>query len=352
MRTKFIPVIGIDISKAKFDVCLIKSEDGKELYGKFENNESGFRAFRSWIKVNKVGKFHACLEPTGRYGQAIAELLQEEGHAVSMVNAYQIKGFAISELKRSKSDKLDAGIIARFCIAHRPNTWCPTPPKIKELQEIGRYVDSLKCTITQEKNRLSAGAVTETVRSAVERHIESLKEMVAELEKQMKRIVASDRELTHCCDRGTSIIGIGDIAALTFLGEIGTGDRFVHVRQVETFCGMVPKLRQSSSSVNGKARLSKVGNARMRRALYMPALSAQQANPAIRAFADRLLKAGKPPKVVIGATMRKLLRIMFAVVKSGHHYDPEYLSTIRSKHPKDLLDDEPKRFIVQRGSLA
>lgn len=328
MRRRFVPVIGIDISKDKFDVCLIKSEGGKELYNKFENSEDGFEAFLSWIGVHKVRKFHACLEPTGRYGQALAEFIREAGHAVSMINAYQIKGFAISELKRSKSDKLDAGIIARFGVAHRPESWHPTSPNIKEVQELGRYVDSLKCMITQEKNRLSAGAVHDAVRTAVEQHIESMKETVVRLEKQMKHVVASDQELKRCFDLLTSIVGIGDVAALAFLGEIGTGERFVHTRQVETYCGLIPKTRQSGSSVNGKARLSKVGNSRMRRALYMPALSALQANPAIRTFAERLVKAGKPPKVVICATMRKLLRVMFAIVKSGRHYDLQYLPMV------------------------
>jgi len=340
MRRKFVPVIGIDISKNKFDVCLINKPDGRELYGKFENNASGFQAFLAWSKTNAAGTFHACMEPTGRYGQALAEHLSGTVHSVSMVNAYQIKGFAISELKRSKSDKIDAGVIARFCVSQRPKPSQPLSPALKELQEIGRYADSLKCMITQEKNRLSAGAVNESVGEAVEQHIAAMKLALSQLEKKMKQIIDSDQELRHCCALLTSIIGIGDVAAITFLGEIGTGERFDHVRQVETFCGMIPKTRQSGSSINSKARLSKVGNSRMRRALYMPALSAQQANPVIREFAEKLKNAGKPPKVVIFATMRKLLRIMFAVVKSGCYFDLHYVSISPSGHKHDLKCDQ------------
>ena len=229
--------------------------------------------------------------------------------------------FAISELKRSKTDKIDAGVIARFCQMHRPAPWIPSAKEIEEIKEIGRHVDDLKTIIVQEKNRLSAGLEAEIVCAAISRHIDFLNKEIQDLVKRMHAIVKSDERIKQAFDALTSICGVGDLAAFAFLGEIGLAERFVSPRQVEAYCGLNPKLRQSGSSINRKPVLSKMGNNRMRRALYMPALAALRCNPAIQAYAERLRVAGKHSMVVVGAIMRKLLRVMFAVVRSNCLYD-------------------------------
>lgn len=315
------PVLGIDISKRKFDVCLITVYGGKEKYRTFTNDIEGFERLSKFLHQNGIRKVHACMEPTGRFGNKLAIWLHGREQLVSIINPYRIKGFAISELKRSKTDKIDAGIIARFCQMHQPELWAPQTKELEELRQIGRYMDTLKDLMTEEKNRLSAEVESEQVRNALKSHIAHLREQIVQLKARMCEIIRSDERLKNAFDVLRTIIGVSDLTALAFLGELGLGEQFRSARQVEAYCGLNPCLRQSGHSINCKPRLSKMGNCRMRRALYMPALAALRCNPAIQGYGARLKAAGKHGKVVVGAVMRKLLRVMFAVVRSNCAYD-------------------------------
>ena len=117
-----LTVLGIDIAKQKFDVALLA--DGKIKNKTCRNSTEGFEVLKMWLEKQGIQKVHACLEATGNYGEDLAIYLHEAGHTVSIVNPARIKGFAQSELVRTKTDKLDAGVIARFCLAMKPaNTW-------------------------------------------------------------------------------------------------------------------------------------------------------------------------------------------------------------------------------------
>lgn len=315
-------ILGVDISKRYFDICLI--QNGKEKYRKFDNNIGGFDKLSEFLKSEHVGDLHVCMEATGRLYESLALYLVEIGYCVSVINPKCIKGFAQSELLRSKTDKKDAGVIARFCKAHSPRDWHPHPPEIRELQETMRYIDSLKTHIHQEERRLESGITSETVRSAIEEHVRFLKAQLVELKLAMKKHVKRHARLQKHFELLTSIIGVGEVAALSYLAEIGYSDQVKQTRHIESFFGLAPKQHQSGSSVRTKDHISKIGNSRMRQILYMPSLAAKGTNPVLRAFAERLAAAGKPPKVVICAVMRKMLRIMYAVTSSETPFDPSY----------------------------
>lgn len=315
-------ILGIDISKNSFDVCLIFG--GKDRYRKFDNNINGFDKLSQFLKKEQVELMHAAMEATGRFYENLALYLVSEGHKVSVVNPKCIKGFAQSELQRSKTDKKDAGVIARFCKANTPRTWQPPPPEIRELQEMMRYRDSLNVHIHQEERRLEAGLTSSTVRSAIEQHVEAMKRQVAELEKLIKKHVKKNPRLLEHYELLTSIIGVGDMVAFTYLAEIGYSDQFKRTRQVESYCGLAPREYKSGSSVRARDRISKVGNSHMRKVLYMPALAAKGSNPVLRSLSDRLENAGKPKKVIICAVMRKMVRLMYAVVSTGKPFDLHY----------------------------
>jgi transposase len=317
-------ILGIDISKSDFDICLIIG--GRERYRKFENSVRGFAKLAQYLEKHEVQLVHACMEATGRLYEGLALYLVANGHKVSVINPKCIKGFAQSELQRSKTDKKDAGVIARFCKAHAPKAWQPPPAEIREVQEVSRYIDCLKVNIHQEKRRLESGLTSNTVTSAIEEHIEVLEAKLAELESQLKQHVKRHQRLFEQVQLLTSIIGVGDIVALTYISEMGYSDQFKTTRQVESFCGLAPRQYKSGSSVRARDRISKVGNSRMRKVLYMPALSARHTNPVLRALGDRLEKAGKPKKVINCAVMRKMLRLMYAVVSTGQAFDPYYVS--------------------------
>ena len=148
-----VSVLGIDIAKQKFDAALLV--DGKTKHKTCKNSVEGFETLMLWLEKQGIQKVHACLEATGNYGEDLAIYLHEAGHMVSIVNPARIKGFAQSELIRTKTDKIDAALIARFCLAMKPGPWIPPSPEIRSLRALVRRVDSLIDMRSQEKNRIS-----------------------------------------------------------------------------------------------------------------------------------------------------------------------------------------------------
>lgn len=315
-------ILGVDVSKRKFDVALLRA-DGKHRAHAFPNSEAGFRQLAQWLRGLGVEQMHACLESTGSYGLALASFLHGEGHLVSVVNPACIKAFADSELRRAKTDRVDAKVIARFCAAMHPAPWQPPAAELRELQALMRRVESLQQMIQQERNRLEAPGISAAVRASLERTLELLQEELVRLRRQIGDHLDQHPELKRRRDLLRSIPGIGETTAAWLLSEM-SAIQFGRARQLAAYAGLVPSPRESGSSVRGRGRLSKRGNLRLRRALYWPAIVAMQHNPTLRAFAHRLRLAGKPTMVIIAALMRKLLHIAFGVLKHGRPFDPNY----------------------------
>jgi transposase len=139
--------------------------------------------------------------------------------------------------------------------------------------------------------------------------------------------VDQNPSLKQQLDLLTSIPGIGEATPAKQLAEIVDVNHYRGARQVAAFAGLVPRHRESGSSVRGKPRLCKVGTARLRKALYFPAIVATQHNPIIRAVSQRLRDRGKCPMLIIGAAMRKLIHIAYGVLKSGKPFDPDHGKT-------------------------
>jgi transposase len=316
-------ILGIDISKAKFDVVLL--HQGRNMHEVFANTRQGFGKLRHWLKKQAVQQLHACMEATGTYGDALAEYLYEQGYGVSMVNPSRIKKYAESQLKRNKTDKSDAMVIADFCRTQSVDLWSPPEPAVRELRELVRRLEDLHQMRTQEQNRLKAEPGNRTVIRILRRHITFLDQQIQEVEKLIRQHIDQHPDLKHQKDLLTSILGLGDISASALLAEIGDIHSFETARQLAAFAGVTPRQRESGSSVHGRSRLVKIGNPHLRRILYMPALTARRCNPLIKPFCDTLALHHKPRMVVIGAAMRKLLHIAFGVLKSDTPFDPLFI---------------------------
>lgn len=309
--------LGVDLAKRKFDAALLN--DGKIRNKVFENTPSGFQQLVEWLARQGATDVHVCMEATGDYGEALATFLHDAGYTVSMVNPAQIKGFAQSKLLRTKTDKANARLIAQFCQANTPPAWQPAPPEVRELQALARRLDALNEMQRMELNRL------ETAHSTI---VPSLQAVLTQLEEQIKLIRRAIRDHIdqHPDLRGKrelldSIPGIGEATITQILAYLAHV-RFTNAKQVAAFLGLNPRQHQSGSSVRGKARISKTGDARLRKAFYLPAVVAMRYNPVIRAFSERLLAAGKPRMLVVGAVMRKLAHMVYGVLKSGQPFNP------------------------------
>ena len=313
-------VLGIDISKQKFDAALLIG--GKLKHKSCKNSTEGFETLSQWLRKQRVDCLHACLEATGSYGDELALYLYDAGHTVSIVNPARIKGFAQSELLRTKNDKMDAGLIARFCLAMHPEPWEPPAPEIRALQALVRRADALIGMRTQEMNRL--GTAARAVEPSIREHIAYLDEQIEKIKQQIAEHIEGNPELKNKKALLSSIPGIGPATIAAILAEINIFKRCDEVRKVVAFIGLAPKEKVSGTSIKGKPRLCKIGHARLRKALYMPALVSIRYNPVIIDFYRRLKSKGKNGKVIVCAIMRKLVHIIFGILKSGKPFDPNY----------------------------
>ena len=242
---------------------------------------------------------------------------------MSVVNPARIKGFAKSELLRTKTDSVDAALIARFCAAIKPSFWKPTPFEVKELQALLRRLESLTQMYQQEENRLETATVS--VAKLTRAHLEYIKEQQAEIKKMIGDHFDQYPHLKQQRQLLTSIPGIGEQTAAVLLAEVGRIEDYKNARQLAAYAGLTPCERSSGTSVHGKTRLSCTGNVRLRKALYMPAVVAMRCNPLLKAMTERLLGRKKVKMQVIGALMRKLVHLAFGILKSQKPFDPTYL---------------------------
>lgn len=312
--------LGIDVSKKKFDVALLRVEKYKSK--SFDNNPSGFIALLAWMKLREPGEIHVCMEATGTYGDQLAKFLFENGYTVSVVNPSRVKAFGEAELLRNKNDKVDAKLLARFCEKMKPTAWQPDPPEIEHLRMLGRRRDVLIAMRTQEINRL--GNPDDSVNKSIEKVIAFLNQEIEQITLSIKEHINGNDDLKRKRDLLDSIKGVGDVVIEAILSETNGFARFERIEQVVAYMGLSPKEKTSGSSVKGKPSLCKVGSARLRKALYMPALSAIKCNPFVRALYQRLTAKSKNGMVVACACMKKLVHIMFGVLKNGKPFDPSY----------------------------
>lgn len=310
--------LGIDISKAKFDAAVLLA-DNKVKTKKFDNKINSFSALLEWLNKLGVQDFHACMEATGNYGQALATYLYDAGYQVSVVNPAQIKGFAQSGLARNKNDRADSILIARFCQAINPQPWKPAPLHIQKLQSWVRRLEALHAMEQQEKNRL--GVSSTHVKASIETVIKYLGQEIKAVQDRIKDCIEQHRELRDNQALLETIPGVGQATISRILAFIGNVADFKNVKGLSAFLGLSPREHRSGSSVHGRARLSKTGNGGLRKAFYMPAIVAKQHNPIIRAFCEKLKNSGKPAMVIIGAAMRKLVHLIYGVLKTGKAFE-------------------------------
>jgi transposase len=259
------------------------------------------------------------MEATGIYWEELANFLYNINCKVSVVNPVKIKGFGMSELSRTKTDRADSKLIARFCKAIEPPAWQPIKPEYKELQLLVRRLEDLQNLFRIEKNHLET-ATSNDIKKSIESIIGSLTSNIEEITKLINNKINQNPELQKKQKLLETIPGIGNATIMHILSFINI-EKFSNIKQLDAFLGLNPKQRQSGTSINGQSRISKVGNSNLRKTFYFPAIVAKKHNPIIKAFCERLKIKGKPTMVIICAAMRKLVHIIYGILKSGKAFD-------------------------------
>jgi len=335
--------LGIDIAKGNFEVNLRTLQSGQARHScSFPNNLQGFGALQRWLiqqGITQAPNLHACLESTSRYGDALAGWLHSQGYQVSMVNPRRTRHYADSQLCRTITDRIDAAIIADFCVDQRDKLllWEPLPSQHRQLQDLTRT----RAALVEHHDGLAnlLQSATGLARKAVQRQQANLQREIERLELQIKKlldqIVGSAFQTQVAL--ADSVPGVGLLTAVTVLAELPPLDKIAHAHQAIALFGLDPKSKTSGTSVKTPARISKMGSKRGRRALYMPALVALRYNPSIRAMGQRLSAKGRSGKYVVVAAMRKLLRQIFGVVKSGKPFDPHWSHSPTTRHLQEVV---------------
>ena len=312
-------VLGIDVGKEFIDCALVGERSASK---RFHNTVRGFEQLDAWLRNRKARRVHACMEATGGLSEEIAYYLQERGHVVSIVNPMQIRAFGQSELSRTKTDKADAALIARFCMVMNPPAWEAPSPAEKRLRQLVRRRRALIEMRTQETNRLGTPGV-ESVEQFIREHITMLEDQIKKLDVQIKKTIEDDDDLRGKRDLIESIGGIGPTTSATLLAETPHISNFESSKALAAFAGVCPQIKQSGRSMSS-SRTTKIGNRKIRAVLYMAAMAAIRSNAVIKAFADRLRERGKTKMQILVASMRKLLVLVFGVLKTGRPFDPTW----------------------------
>jgi transposase len=327
--------VGIDVSAATVTVSWMTAGGRPSRPLTIPQTADGYTMLQHQLRAtgNEPSAILVVLEATGSYWITLATTLSEAHFGVSVINPAQAYDFAKALLKRAKTDALDAQMLAELAARLQPSPWTPPPAVYSELQQRLMQREALVDIRTQLRNQLHAlhrqPRVIAEVQSRIERLLEVLNGQIDEIERELAQVIQLDDAWAAAAARLETITGIG---ALTSYWLLVTTLNFTNCRTAEeatSHAGLAPYVRTSGSSVHGKAQIGQAGNRHLRRALYLASLSATRYNPVIKAFYERLRKAGKPAKVARCAAARKLLHIAWAIATKQCIFDPHYRSPSR-----------------------
>jgi len=314
-------VVGIDVSKKTLDTSYAQGQRKQARI--FENSSDGWKQMLSWLKAKGSQPAHVGMEATGRYSLGAALMRHDAGHTVSIINPAQIRDFARSKLGRNKTDKADAALIREYTTLFRPQPWTPPSPAMRRLCELQTVRAGLVANRTEWKNRLGSGLGDSTAIQVAKAVIDALSSQLKVIDQAIAETIEQDGDLRGRRDLLLSVIGVGDTLAALLLAEMPEPGVLRHSAEMIAYAGLNPSHHRSGTSIDRPTRISKIGNATLRSALYMPALSAMRFNPVVAALAARVKSAGRlKPKQIVVAAMRKLLVLCFGVLKTGTPFDP------------------------------
>jgi transposase len=268
------------------------------------------------------------MEATGTYWMQMALYLYKAGFVLSVINPIQSRYFARLQLQHTKTDEIDARLLAHLGMVMKPALWTPPPAIYDELQQRLAYRDDCVAMRVQERNRLHAllyhSTIVPTIQQRLELHIQYLTQQIKDLDREIDRLLNSPHAWAASALYLQSIPGIGANTAAWILTATLNFTSCDSPEEVTAFAGLAPHLRQSGSSLHSKRSIGHGGHQRLRQALYMAALPALRFNPIIRTFYHRLVTHGKPKQVALCAAARKLLHIAWAVVTKQSLFDPTH----------------------------
>ncbi len=315
-------VIGIDISKATFDIGFTRVEQWT--HHVFTNDLKGFKAFVKVIEPHD----HCIMEASGPYYLQLAMFLHSRGIKVSVVNPLVIRRFSQMRLVRAKTDKKDARVIAEYGIKELPALSAPEEKHIIHMRQMFTAIQNIDKQIKMSSKQLDAfeatGILCSNVKSTLKGLIKTLRQKKEKLQTQLIDLTKQHYQQTF--ERLQTIPGLGPKTAVLLTTITNNFQKFEHSRQLIAYVGLSPRIYQSGTSINGKGHICKMGSSVVRKQLYMCSWTAKFCNKGCKAMYDRLKEKGKPERVIKIAIANKLLKQAFAIIKNNTNFDENYVA--------------------------
>ena len=303
--------VGIDVAKAFLDVAMRPEDESFRV----RNDEEGIPSLV--VRLRTVAPQSICLEASGGLETALVCALLEADLPVVVVNPRQVREFARATGRLAKTDSIDAGVLAQFAEAIKPEARPLPDEATRDLSALVARRRQLIEMITAEKNRLRLAS--KRVRRDIERHLRLLELSLREIDKELDDFIKSTPSWRDRDNLLKSAPGVGPVLSSTLIAglpELGKLNR----KEIAALVGVAP-MNRDSGQFRGRRKVWG-GRADIRQALYMSALSATRHNPAIRDFYNRQITAGKPKKVALVACMRKLLTILNTMAHTSSAWKP------------------------------
>lgn len=344
---------GVDSGKKEFHACFggLRQEDGSYVIKrtrKFENTPSGIKQFLSWVdkwlqKYDPESNlpFQVVMEPTGVYHENLLAAAYDAGLPVCVVLAQRVKYFLLSINQISKTDRVDAKGICRMACEQKQKLWKPSSPNIMKLRSALRHRKALLDSQTRYKNQLHArrhsGWSNPSEEESLKRLIKIMDEEIDQMDKLIEELYKQDEVLTNRLQKIVDTVhGVGLISALSPIAETNGFTEIRSRKQLTSYAGY-DIIQNQSGQREGRTKISKRGNSRIRAAMHMASLSAVKKEGPLQALFLRVLR--RNPKIKMKAyvaVQRKLLLLIYTLYKNDTAYDPDY----HKKLQKEIMGEE------------
>lgn len=346
MRKIVKQVAGIDVAQKELVVCVGRMYDdwSPELYAHktFANTAKGFTALLVWLKkhTEQTIAIRFVMEATGVYHESLVYFLDDNGYELSVVMPNKISNYFRTLTVKTITDKTASEAITLFGLERKLDRWQRPKPVYKSMRQLTRERDQIVEERTMVKNHLHAELIEAVPnKNSIQRikeRIKMLNRQEEEIKSEITALIKRDDQLAGDISIISSLTGIGELTAVTVLAETNGFELIRNKRQLASYAGFDVKEKQSGTSVKGKSRISKKGNKHIRKAMYLPSLSAIRHDERFKAIFTRLVsKHGIKMKAAV-AVQRKMLELMFILFKTRVPYKKNYLSTTSLQPEKNI----------------
>ena len=343
--------VGVDMSKDDFKACIMERLENDNVRVKasrsFKNTLLGYKSFISWVlkKTSKDLSLHFSMEATGVYHEDLAYYLYEQNYSVSILLANTVKAYLRSLNVKTKTDKSDAKCIAQMGIERNLKAWHPISSQMRHLKQLTRERGNIQKEKTALSNKLHAlnhsHLPSKEVLKLIKQRIKLLEKQLEQMNVQIEKSVMKDDFLKERIGKICVLKGLGLISVVTIIAETNGFQHFSSKAQLVSYAGYDVVENQSGTSINGKTRISKKGNSRIRKALHFPALTAKKHEPVFEDLYDRIFERTKIKMKAFVAIQRKLLIMVYTLFKNNVAFDSNYHKNISEKEQNCRQDTMP-----------